>query len=111
MEEILRAFDDLMRSGKILYAGLSNFPAWRIARADLLAEALGLGAALWSPLGGGFLTAKYRSSDEGRLNTSLSVLVHIEKTLRESTILDSVLTLAREVGTSPTEIAIASAPA
>lgn len=80
MEEILRAFDDLMRLGKILYAGLSNFPAWRIAGADLLAEvcgwapiagihieyslaqrtadrellpmaeALGLGAALWSPL-------------------------------------------------------------
>ena len=72
-----------------------------------MAEALGLGAALWSPLGGGFLTGKYRSNDEGRLNTSLSVLVHTEKTIRESTILDSVLALAREVGTSPTEIAIA----
>ena len=41
MEEILRASDDLMRLGKILYAGLSNFPAWRIARADLLAEVRG----------------------------------------------------------------------
>lgn len=86
MEEILRGFDDLVRAGKILYAGLSNFPAWRVARADLLAdlrgwapvagiqieyslaertadrellpmaEALGLGVALWSPLGGGVLT-------------------------------------------------------
>jgi aryl-alcohol dehydrogenase-like predicted oxidoreductase len=137
MEEIVLAFDDLVRSGKIHYAGLSNFPAWRISRADLLAElrgwapiagiqieyslaertadrellpmaeALGLGAALWSPLGGGFLTGKYRSSDEGRLNTRLGVLVHREKTARETAILDTVLAIAKEVGASPTEVAIA----
>jgi aryl-alcohol dehydrogenase-like predicted oxidoreductase len=137
MEEILRAFDDLVRSGKILYAGLSNFPAWRVSRADLLAEvrgwaplagiqieyslaqrtadrellpmaeALGLGAALWSPLGGGFLTGKYRTSDEGRLNTRLGVLVHTEKTARETAILDSVLAVAKEAGASPTGVAIA----
>lgn len=137
MEEIARAFDDLVRSGKILYAGLSNFPAWRIARADLLAElrgwapiagiqveyslaqrtadrellpmveGLGLGATLWSPLGGGFLTGKYRLSDEGRLNTSLSGLVHKEKTAQETAILNAVLAIANEVGASPTEIAIA----
>jgi len=137
MEEILRGFDDLVRAGKIHYAGLSNFPAWRISRADLLAElrgwapiagiqieyslaqrtadrellpmaeALGLGAALWSPLGGGFLTGKYRVSDEGRINSRLAVLVHTEKTARETAILDSVLAVAHEVGESPTEVAIA----
>jgi aryl-alcohol dehydrogenase-like predicted oxidoreductase len=137
MEEILRGFDDLVRAGKIHYAGLSNFPAWRISRADLLtesrgwapiagiqieyslaqrtadrellpmAEAFGLGAALWSPLGGGFLTGKYRTSDEGRLNSRLSVLVHTEKTARETAILDAVLAIAKELGGSPTEIAIA----
>jgi len=94
MEEIMRGFDDLVRSGKILYAGLSNFPAWRIARADLMAdlrgwspivaiqieyslaertpdrelipmaEALGLAITTWSPLGGGFLTGKYRESSD-----------------------------------------------
>ena len=136
MEEIVRAFDDLVRAGKILYVGLSNFPAWRIARADLLAEwrgwalvvgiqieyslaqrtadrellpiaeALGLGAALWSPLGGGFLTGKYRSSDEGRLK-GLGMLVHTEKTARETAILDVVLAVAKEVDVSPTEVAIA----
>ena len=137
MEEILRGFDDLVRAGKILYAGLSNFPAWRIARGDLLAElrgwlpiagiqveyslaqrtadrellpmaeALGLGAALWSPLGGGFLTGKYRLSNEGRLNTRLGVLVHTEKTTRETALLDSVLAVAKEVGASPSEVSIA----
>ncbi|KND61928.1 putative oxidoreductase [Candidatus Burkholderia verschuerenii] len=31
-EEILRGLDDLVRDGKILYAGVSNFPAWRVSR-------------------------------------------------------------------------------
>jgi aryl-alcohol dehydrogenase-like predicted oxidoreductase len=137
MEEIIRAFDDLMRAGKIHYAGLSNFPAWRISRGDLLAEmrgwgpiagiqveyslaqrtaerellpmaeALGLGVALWSPLGGGFLTGKYRISDEGRINSFLARLVHTEKTARETAILDAVLAIAKEIGRSPTEVAVA----
>jgi aryl-alcohol dehydrogenase-like predicted oxidoreductase len=89
-EEIVRGLDDLVRAGKINYAGFSNFPAWRIANASLLAdlrgwapivgiqveynliertaerellpmaEALGLGVAFWSPLAGGTLTGKYR---------------------------------------------------
>src|SRR5258706_7767065 len=109
IEEIVRAFDALARAGKIIYAGLSNFPAWRVARADLLAElrgwaplagiqieyslvertadrellpmveALGLGAALWSPLGGGFLTGKDRASDEGRFRTRLRRVVNTRK--------------------------------
>lgn len=91
IEEIVRAFDDLVRDGKILYAGFSNFPAWQVANASLLAdlrgwspiagiqieynlidrtpdrellpmaEALGLGVAFWSPLAGGTLTGKYRT--------------------------------------------------
>src|SRR5881628_973136 len=107
VEEIVRAFDDLASAGKILYAGLSNFPAWLTARgvtlADVrgwtpisavqfeyslversgdrdnlpMAEALGVGAALWSPLGGGLLTGKYRSSSAGRL-TEWNRLVHAE---------------------------------
>ena len=137
MDEILRAFDDLVRAGKIHYTGLSNFPAWRVSRADLLAEvrgwaplagiqieyslaertagrellpmaeALGLGAALWSPLGGGFLTGKYRASEEGRINSVLARLVHTEKTARETAILDAVLSIGREAGASPGGVAIA----
>lgn len=41
IEEIVRGFDDLVRAGKILYAGLSNFPAWRVARAATIAELRG----------------------------------------------------------------------
>lgn len=91
MEEIVRGFDDLVRAGKILYAGLSNFPAWRVARAATLAElraavpiaaiqiehslvqrvaeqelipasqALGIAVVAYSPMGGGVLTGKYRT--------------------------------------------------
>lgn len=93
LEEIVRGFDDLVRAGKILYAGLSNFPAWRVARAATIAElrgavpiagiqvehslvqrateqdlipasqALGLGVVAYSPLGGGVLTGKYRNNN------------------------------------------------
>jgi aryl-alcohol dehydrogenase-like predicted oxidoreductase len=135
MEEIVRGFDDLVRSGKILYAGLSNFPAWRTSRAELLAElrgwapiagiqleyslvertadrelmpmveALGLGAAIWSPLGGGVLTGKYRSSGEGRLK-GLGRLVRTEKTERDTATVDAVLAVAEEAGVSRSHVAI-----
>lgn len=138
MDEILRAFDDLSRSGKILYAGLSNFPAWRISRADTLAElkgyapligiqlehsllersadrellpmveALGLGAALWSPLGGGALTGKYRNGNkEGRLTGFGGALVRAEEGSREVATLDAVLAIAEEMHVAPSHVAIA----
>ncbi|MDB5825815.1 MAG: aldo/keto reductase, partial [Variovorax sp.] len=64
------------------------------------------GAALWSPLGGGFLTGKYRQSDEGRLK-GLGVLIHTEKSARETTILDAVLAVAGELAVPPAHVAIA----
>ena len=93
LEETLAALDDLVRSGKIHYAGICNTPAWRVAQmqaiADLrgwspfvalqieyslvertvehelipMAAALGMGVLPWSPLGGGVLTGKYARSD------------------------------------------------
>jgi aryl-alcohol dehydrogenase-like predicted oxidoreductase len=89
VEEVMRGFDDLVRSGKILYAGVSDMPAWVVARSNTLAElrgwtsfvglqieyslvertverellpmaqAMGLGVTAWSPLAGGILTGKY----------------------------------------------------
>ena len=38
IEETLRALDDLVRQGKVRYIGNSNFPAWRIAEAELIAR-------------------------------------------------------------------------
>jgi aryl-alcohol dehydrogenase-like predicted oxidoreductase len=91
LDELLRALDDAVRAGKILYTGFSNVPAWVVARAQTIAElrgwtrmvalqlhysliertlerelepcaaALGLTITAWSPLAGGLLTGKYRS--------------------------------------------------
>jgi aryl-alcohol dehydrogenase-like predicted oxidoreductase len=94
-EEVVRTFDDLVRAGKIRYAGLSDIPAWYAARAQTFAEAhaltplvnmqleyslterhieheyvplaqnLGLGITAWSPLAMGLLSGKYKPSEQG----------------------------------------------
>ncbi|MBF6327109.1 aldo/keto reductase [Nocardia transvalensis] len=93
VEEILRGLDDLVRQGKVLYVGISDAPAWQVARmqtiADLrgwsplvalqieysliertgerdlipMAREMGLGVIPWSPLGSGVLTGKYGRAD------------------------------------------------
>lgn len=95
VEEILRGLDDLVRQGKVLYVGISDAPAWQIARmqtiADLrgwsplialqieynliertgerdlipMAQELGLGVIPWSPLASGVLSGKYTRADLG----------------------------------------------
>ena len=89
LEEVLRALDDLVRDGKILYTACSNFEAWRLMEALWISdtrgwerfacyqpqyslvvrdideeivpaiELKGLGCVAWSPLAGGYLTGKY----------------------------------------------------
>ncbi|HZB99080.1 MAG TPA: aldo/keto reductase, partial [Nitrososphaeraceae archaeon] len=44
VEELMRAFDDMIRKGKILYAGISDAPAWLISQANTLADLRG-----WTP--------------------------------------------------------------
>jgi len=41
IEEIARGFEDLIWAGKIIYGGLSNFPAWRVAAATSVADLRG----------------------------------------------------------------------
>lgn len=136
-EEIVRGFEDLARAGKILYAGLSNFPAWRLARAVTLAElsravpiaaaqfehslvhrdpeadlfpasdALGLGVVTWSPLGGGMLTGKYRQGEKGRAEGMGGRVFQAEDSPRRTAILDAVLAIAATHGASPDQVAIA----
>ncbi|MFD2265069.1 aldo/keto reductase [Lacibacterium aquatile] len=136
IDEIARGLDDLARSGKILYAGLSDFPAWRVASAATLAEvrgwspiaavqleyslversserellpmaeAFGLGTVGWSPLGGGLLTGKYRKGESGRAQ-GLGAVIHGESDARKTATVDTVLAVAEETGKSPGQVAIA----
>jgi aryl-alcohol dehydrogenase-like predicted oxidoreductase len=71
-----------------------------------MAEGLGLGVALWSPLGGGFLTGEYRRGEEGRLQR-MGRLVHGETTEQKTKVLDTVLAVAEELGVAPGLVAIA----
>jgi aryl-alcohol dehydrogenase-like predicted oxidoreductase len=136
IDEIMRAFDDLVRSGKVLYVGLSNFSAWRVATGatialargwapvsaiqteyslveraaerDLLpmAESFELGVLGYSPLGGGMLTGKYRRGEEGRAQSSISQFLHREQDGRKGAILDAVEAIAEEADTAAEAVAI-----
>ena len=136
IEEIARGLDDLVRSGKILYSGLSDFPAWRVATAATLAESRGwapisavqleyslvertaerellpmaaafnLGTVVWSPLGGGLLTGKYRKGETGRAQ-GLGVVIHSESDDRKTATVDEVLAISEETGLPAGQIAIA----
>src|ERR687887_746015 len=93
IEEMMRALDDMVKSGKMLYAGISDAPAWVVSQANTLASlkgwtefigiqieysliertserellpmasALDVGVTAWSPLGSGVLTGKYNKSN------------------------------------------------
>ncbi|GIX30199.1 MAG: aldo/keto reductase [Porticoccaceae bacterium] len=146
VEEILRGFDDLVRAGKILYAGISDTPVWQVSRmqaiAELrgwtpfvalqipysliertvereflpMAEELGLGVLPWSPLGGGVLTGKYRPEDlerppevkegmpAGRRSLNLAYGRLTPKALEIARVVAEV---ARELGRSPAQVALA----
>lgn len=137
IEEIVRGLDDLARAGKILYAGLSDFPAWRIARAATIAElrgtipiaamqvehslvqrtteqdllpmgrALGLGTVAWSPLGGGMLTGKYRRGEYGRSQGFGGRVFQAEDSEQRTAVLDAVMDIAERIGATPGQVAIA----
>ncbi|MGW8886172.1 aldo/keto reductase [Streptomyces sp. NPDC055749] len=96
--EVMRALDDQVRAGKVLYVGVSDWPAWEVAQANTLAElrdwspfaglqirynllertverellpmahAFDLPVFAWGPLADGRLTGKYLRSEGGRLD-------------------------------------------
>ena len=97
-EEIVRGFDDLARAGKILYAGLSNFPAWR---------ALGLSVVAWSPLGGGILTGKYRKGETSRAEGFGGKVFQAENSPQRTAVIDALIAIGDELGKTPDQVAIA----
>ena len=135
VEEILRAFDDLIRSGKVLYAGLSDVPAWQASRmqaiADLrgwspfcalqisysliertverelipMAREMGMGVSPWSPLGGGVLSGKYGRGEASSRKDMNTATGRLSDHTLE--IAAVVCAVADEVGCSPAQVALA----
>jgi len=137
IDEIVRGLDDLVRAGKVLYVGLSDFPAWRTSAAAMLAElrgrtpigaqqieyslvqrtperellpmaaAFGLATVAWSPLGGGVLTGKYRKGETGRQTGMGGRLFHAEDTPQKTAIVDMLEAVAEDTGSNAGRVAIA----
>ncbi|MFE9438674.1 aldo/keto reductase [Streptomyces sp. NPDC006602] len=132
VEEVMRALDDLVRTGKVLYVGVSDWPAWEIAQANTLADLRGwtafagsqlrynlldrtperellpqarafdLAVLAWAPLAAGKLTGKYRRGESGRLD-----LRDDKPTSREEDVITAVLDIAEQGGWSPAQVALA----
>ncbi len=102
IEEVMRALDDLVRSGKVLYLAISDTPAWKVAQANTIADfrgwtpfiglqaeysliertpekdlipmaqELNIGVLPWSPLASGLLTGKHREAHQKYLQETTS---------------------------------------
>jgi aryl-alcohol dehydrogenase-like predicted oxidoreductase len=145
IDETMRFLDDQVRAGKIRYVGLSNFTGWQLQKAvdiadfrglsrpvtlqpqyNLLAREIeweivpacqseGLGLLPWSPLGGGWLTGKYRRDQRPTGATRLGenpqrgVEAYDRRARAEQTwsIIDAVHEIAAARGVSMAQVALA----
>jgi aryl-alcohol dehydrogenase-like predicted oxidoreductase len=132
VEEVLRGLDDLVHQGKVQYIGVSNAPAWvvsmantmadlrgwsrftglqirysladRAAERDLLpmARELDIAVTPWSILGDGVLTGKYNLDPKSKGRVGL-----VGPAERDLQLAREVMNVAKAVGASPSQVAIA----
>jgi aryl-alcohol dehydrogenase-like predicted oxidoreductase len=145
LEETLRTFDGFVRAGKIRYYGLSNFTGWQLTKAVYLARALnlappvtlqpqynllvreieweivpaaldaGMGLLPWSPLGGGWLSGKYRRDQRPTGATRLGedpdrgMEAYDKRNAEKVTwdVIEAVQTIAEARGVSMAQVALA----
>ncbi|MGS2642300.1 aldo/keto reductase [Streptosporangium sp. LJ11] len=134
VEETMRALDDAVRAGKILYVGISNAPAWLISRANTLAEwrdwtpfaglqvpynllrrdverellpmaeAFGMSVAAWGPLAGGVLSGKFTGQ------AAMEGATRVDPgslTARDHAVAGAVRDVAGDLGVTAAQVAIA----
>lgn len=132
IDEVMRGLDDLVSQGKILYCGISDTPAWQVARGNTIAElrgwtrfvglqiryslldrdvehellpmaaALDLAVTPWDTLGSGVLTGKYNADDSTAGRASLRGQIS-ERSLE---IAAEVIAVAKEIGATPAQVAL-----
>src|SRR6266478_7180527 len=139
IDETMRALDDLVRQGKVRYIGASNFTAWQLMKSlwisdrhdfarfdslqpqyslitrDIEREILPLcryenvGVIPWSPLGGGFLTGKYRSGQRPPEDSRLAKVDMWNRLAdeRNYATLEAVEHVAKERGRAISQVALA----
>ncbi len=132
-EEIYQAMEQLVREGKITYVGSSNFAAWNIAEAQMIADQrnflgivseqsiyslrnrqielevipacknFGIGLIPWSPLGGGILCGVIEKTKEGR-RTREPLQKSVEKLYPQ---IEAYENLCKEINQKPADVALA----
>jgi aryl-alcohol dehydrogenase-like predicted oxidoreductase len=137
IEEMMRALDDLVRQGKVLYVGISDAPAWVTARANTIAEyrgwtpfigsqleynltertperdllpmanELGLGTVAWSPLSAGLLTGKYQENKGDGSGGRMEGTSTYRFNERNFSIVDVVVEEAKKMEISPAQLSLA----
>jgi aryl-alcohol dehydrogenase-like predicted oxidoreductase len=133
VEETMRALDDLVCAGKVLYVGISDAPSWVVAQANTLADwrgwcpfigvqvpysllrrdierellpmvgAFGLSVAAWSPLAAGVLSGKF-TRGSAPTGTRIAADSIKPRDLEIASVVDDV---ADELGASSAQVAIA----
>jgi aryl-alcohol dehydrogenase-like predicted oxidoreductase len=133
IEEVMRAMDDLVRAGKILYAGISDSPAWVVARGQTIAElrgwthfagvqaeysviersierellpmarSLNLAVLAWAVLNGGVLSGKYATAMRAGEPRRFADNRVDNRKLR---IVQAVQEVASQIGRTPSQVAI-----
>ncbi len=134
VEETVRALDDAVRAGKVLYIGISDTPAWVVSRANTLAEwrgwtpfaglqvpysllqrdverellpmseAYGMALAAWSPLAGGILSGKFTTATASQGSTRIAP---DSLSGHDRAVATTVTDVAAELGVRPAAAAIA----
>ena len=131
VEEVMRALDDAVRAGKVLYVGVSDTPAWIISQANTLAELRGwssfvalqvpyalnwrdverdllpmarafdITVTVWSILGAGLLTGKFNRAGSEPTRVDPKTV-----TPEQLALADAVVKIADEIGRTPSQVAI-----
>jgi aryl-alcohol dehydrogenase-like predicted oxidoreductase len=142
IDETLGALTDLVRAGKVRYIGSSTFPASEVVEAQWVAERrgrerfvceqppysiiaraieaellpvcqrYGMGAIAWSPLGGGWLSGRYRKEQDVPESRRAQMLPHrydmsLPENQRKLDAADALAKLAEENGMTLVEMALA----
>lgn len=139
IEETMRALDDIVRAGKVRYIGCSNYSGWHLMKAQAVADrhgwtrmvahqayyslvgrdyewelmplglAEGVGAVVWSPLGGGQLSGKITRSTPPAAGTRHATIGSLGPTIPEAQffdIVDVLLAIAKETGKTASQVAL-----
>ncbi len=137
-EEVMRAFDDLVCAGKVLYIGISDAPAWVVAKSNTLAELRGwtryvglqieysllertverellpmakdqgMTVLAWSPLRNGLLTGKYLPENT-KQSEAEGARMHTEMMKGFGSVEESVHATVREVVAVAEELGVSAA--